>query len=149
MSVEFRSVEFSVEGRPDPPRPEPARITDYEDCLLLIRPHRVMDWRHPDGTTADAVRADVVVLDDEDNDGLPLLLRGVTVIQGALVRTLKRRMGVSRGPVTTLARLSRIPSRRHEGRMVWVFTEPTENDVDLARDYLDEAGDPFAPASAA
>ena len=143
-SVEFASVEFTVEDHPNPPR-----ITDFENCLMLVRPLRVMPWRHPDGNVTDAVRADVVVLDDEESP--PETLRGLTVIQSGLVRALKRRLGCAPPgtPVTTLARLSRIPSKRNPQHLVWVFEKPTEDDVALARDYLDEVGDPFAPASAA
>lgn len=135
------SVEFTVERPPDPP----ARITDFENLLLLIHPLRVMDWAHPDGNRSDAVRADVVALDGEDG---PEVHHGLTVIQGALVRTLKRRLAEAGGqPVTTLARLVRIPSKRNKEHRVWVFEEPTETDVDLAQLYLDEHGDPFAAAA--
>ena len=135
------SVAFTVERKPEPP----PRITDFEDRLLLIHPRRVMDWTHPDGNQGDAVKADLVVLDAEDG---PEVLHGLAVIQAALVRVLKQRLAkAGGGQVRTLARLVRIPSKRNPDNRVWVFEEPTENDVDLAQLYLDEYGDPFATAA--
>lgn len=124
----------------------PARITDFEDRLLLIHPRHVVAFTHPDGKTVDAIRADVLVLDGEDG---PHLAGGLTVTQQVLARSLRRRLDAQPGrQVTTLARIVRVPNRRDASLpRVWVFDAPTETDVDLAQLYLDEHGDPFAPAA--
>ena len=132
---------FTVEGE----RPPVAPITDFEGLLLLINPYEIFPFTHADKRVADAVRADVVVLDGEDE---PEVVRNVTVIQAVLVRVLKQRVSAAGGaPVRTLGRPVRVPSERYEGSMVWVFEEPSPTDVELAQDWLDEHGDPFRAAA--
>lgn len=116
----------------------PDRITDYGGCLLLCRPRETRDITHRDGATVTAVVTDLLVLDGED--GPPRTVRGVVVTQVLLARRLRTHL---RDGTISVGRPAQVPSRTDPDRKVWVFDPPTATDLDLARLYVQENGDPF------
>lgn len=125
-----------------------AVITDFRDQLLLITPTGYVDglttkWCKP-GETKDAVDADLVVLDGKD---APARHDSLRIFQGPLIGSLKGRIGKDPGMV--LARLRNVENKKdpENPKGMWVFETPTDEDKQVARDYLTsltQPKDPFA-----
>lgn len=122
-----------------------ARVTDYQDNLLLFTPREYLtDVATKFGNT-DCVESDVVVLDGED--GIEELT-DVRIFQGNLVGALKNKIGSSR-PMH-LGRLRAVDNPKQTGKdakPMWILEPPTDDDAQTARDYIattKKNADPFA-----
>jgi hypothetical protein len=119
------------------------KITEYKGRLMLVTPLEYVTGISTKFGESDAVDADVVILDGEEKGER---LDNVRIFQGALIGVLKGRIGKQVGMV--LGRLGTVPNKKDtEGKPVWVLEQPTEDDKQVARDYLAAATkpkDPFA-----
>lgn len=109
-----------------------AKITEFEGRLLLIKP-----TEHREGITtafgpADAVVADIAVLDGAQPGQEEY---GVLVFQKALQGQLRPKIGTDR---YVLGRLGRGVAKPGQSAP-WILAEPTEQDKNAARAHLNKA----------
>jgi hypothetical protein len=108
---------------------EQARITDYEDDLLLVKPLEIeKDIRTAFGD-ADATVSDVTVL---DGDHAGREHRGMLIFQKALQGQLSDRVGTGR---MLLGRLGKGTAKAGQSPP-WLFFDPTEEDRETARAWI-------------
>lgn len=119
------------------------KLAEFKDRLVLFTPQELLKDVETKYGKSDAVSTDVVVLDGpnagEKHDS-------VRVFQKIFVSELGARIGKERPML--LARIKTVPNKKDaEGKPVWVPEAPTEEDKQVARDYLAKATaptDPFA-----
>ena len=132
----------------DGPSSTSAKITNYLGALLLITPTAYEDslttaFTKP-GETTDAVRADLVVL-DEPKDGFPEdeeaphEVSDILIFQGVLIGQTKAKVG--KGMV--LGRLIQRDPSRPGVNGAFALEDPTDADKEVAREYL-KTKEPFA-----
>lgn len=107
-----------------------ARITDFEGALLLIKPTKKEEEIPTAFGPADAVVADVVVLDGQHANPDPYT--DVYVFQKALQGQLKAKVGTGR---YVLGRLGKGVAKAGQSAP-WLLLDPTEQDKATARTYL-------------
>ena len=113
------------------------KITDFVEHLLLVTP---TEYRTEVPTVygiKDAVVADIVVL---DADGGPQSHASLYLFQGRLIGQTKTKVGSG----MILGRLGRDSTPKPGQEAAFSLSEPTEEDKQLARDYLAKQADPFA-----
>ena len=121
------------------------RITDLDGQLLLITPIGYVEKVDTAFGETDAVDADVVAL---DGDNGPESFDGMKIFQGALIGVLKRAAKFNNDfpagdpktgrPKMLLGRLGRGEAKKGQSAP-WILTPPSEDDKQLARDYLAKA----------
>lgn len=143
------------------------QISDLHGQLLLITPlEHVFDlktaYSTPEKPTTDAVDADVV---DLTGDGAPAEYPSMRIFQGPLIMRLKRHAKFNAAnpagdpmtgrPKMVLGRLGRGEDKTGKltealyftaaDKRAWILTEPSEEDKQIARDYLAKrpVDDPF------
>lgn len=107
-----------------------ARITDFEGALLLVKPTSKEEAISTAFGPADAIVADVVVLDGKDAAAEPYT--DVYIFQKALQGQLKAKVGTGR---FVLGRLGRGTAKAGQSAP-WLLQDPTEDDKKTARVYL-------------
>lgn len=106
------------------------RITDYVGNLLLLKPTEYVPEMNTSQGKTDAVRADIAVLDDENEPGQ--IVTGVLLFQQALKREARN---ILDGPLPyLLGRLHK--GKTNGGNTLYTFETPTEEDVELARKFI-------------
>jgi hypothetical protein len=115
-----------------------ARITDFEGKLLLVKPTSKEEGISTTFGPADAIVADVVVLDG-GNDWEQY--SDVYVFQKALQGQLKAKVGSGRYVLGRLGKGTAKPGQSPP----WLLEDPTEEDKEAARTYLksEEKPPPF------
>lgn len=106
-----------------------AKITTFEGRLLLITPTEHREGIATSFGPADAVVADVVVLDGPDAGQTEY---GTLVFQKALQGQLRPKIGTGR---MVLGRLGRGVAKAGQSAP-WILAEPTEADKQTARAHL-------------
>lgn len=115
-----------------------ASVSDLEGKLLLIYGKEYLtDVKTADFGVKDAVDAEVHVIEDGE-------VVDVRFFQGRLIGSLKRHVG--KRPY--LGRLGK-SAEKVKGNRAWEFSDPTDKDKKLAREYIanlpkEETDDPFA-----
>jgi hypothetical protein len=107
-----------------------ARITDFENSLLLVKPTSREEQIPTTFGPADAIVADVVVLDGSETNPEPYT--DVYVFQKALQGQLKAKVGSGRYVLGRLGKGTAKPGQSAP----WLLTDPTEKDKETARVYL-------------
>ncbi|MEU8186044.1 hypothetical protein [Micromonospora carbonacea] len=106
-----------------------AKITSFENCLLLITPTGTQDGINTAFGPADATVVDLVVLDGPSaGQEHP----GVLVFQKALQGQLRPKVGTGR---MVLGRLGRGVAKPGQSAP-WILGDPTEQDKQAARTHL-------------
>lgn len=123
-----------------------ANITDFDGALLYIYPKEFRNSKKGEGVQTqdygekDAVVADIHVLDGDDKGTVE---ENVLVFQGRLIGALRPHAG-KRPYVGRLGK----GKEKVKGNYPWEFTEPTDKERKLAREYHDslpqDDEDPFA-----
>lgn len=113
-----------------------ARITDFEGSLLLVKPTSKEEGISTSFGPADAIVADVVVLDGEEANADPYT--DVYVFQKALQGQLKAKVGTGRYVLGRLGKGTAKPGQSAP----WILQDPTEQDKDTARTYLKTVENP-------
>lgn len=113
-----------------------ARITDFEDSLLLIKPVAKEDEIPTSFGPADAIVADVVVLDGKQASADPYT--DVYIFQKALQGQLKAKVGTGRYVLGRLGKGTAKPGQSAP----WILTDPTEADKEGARVFLKTVENP-------
>jgi hypothetical protein len=117
-----------------------SKITDFQGRLLLVSPTAVEEDVPTEYGPTTVVDADVVVLDGPD---APVRIDNIRIFQSALVRDCRRRMGTDRPML--LARLGTVPNKRGD-RPVWVFKDPSEDDIRAGNAYWEGRQKKAAPS---
>lgn len=107
-----------------------ARITDFEGSLLLVKPTSRQQGIPTAYGPADAIVADIVVLDGKYANVEPYT--DVYVFQKALQGQLKAKVGTGRYVLGRLGRGTAKPGQSAP----WILQDPTEQDKETARTYL-------------
>jgi hypothetical protein len=107
-----------------------ARITDFEGSLLLVKPTCEEKEIPTTFGPADAIVADVVVLDGKEANVEPYT--DVYVFQKALRGQLKAKIGTGRYVLGRLGKGTAKPGQSPP----WILTDPQDKDKDTARVYL-------------
>jgi hypothetical protein len=119
------------------------KLADFKDRLVLFTPQEHLKDVETKYGKSDAVLTDIVVL---DGPGAPVREDSVRIFQKIFVGELSRRIGQERNML--LARIVTVPNKKDEnGKPVWVPQTPTDEDKQVARDYLASLTapkDPFA-----
>lgn len=105
------------------------KLTEFEGNLLLLRPTEEQKGINTAFGAADAVAADVTVLDGKDAGHQH---SGVLIFQKALQGQLRPKIGTGR---LVLGRLGRGVAKPGQSAP-WILTEPTEADKQTARAHL-------------
>lgn len=113
-----------------------ARITDFEGSLLLVKPTSKEEGISTTFGLADAVVADVVVLDGGNANAEPYT--DVYVFQKALQGQLKAKVGSGRYVLGRLGKGTAKPGQSPP----WVLQDPNEKDKEAARVYLKTVEEP-------
>lgn len=113
-----------------------ARITDFEGSLLLVKPTSKEEGISTTFGLADAVVADVVVLDGGNANAEPYT--DVYVFQKALQGQLKAKVGSGRYVLGRLGKGTAKPGQSPP----WVLQDPSERDKEAARVYLKTVEEP-------
>lgn len=113
------------------------KITDFDGQLLLITP-TAHETNIPTAYgPADAVTANIAVL---DGNGAGQEHTGVRIFQKALQGQLRPKVGTGR---MVLGRLGRGTAKPGQSAP-WLLADPTEQDKQVARDYINRSGNaPF------
>ena len=119
-----------------PSKSSGARITDFEGCLLLVKPTSRQQGIPTAFGPADAIVADIVVLDGKYANAEPYT--DVYVFQKVLQGQLKAKVGTGR---YVLGRLGKGIARPGQSAP-WVLQDPTEQDKEAARAYLQTVENP-------
>ncbi len=106
-----------------------AKITTFENCLLLLTPTGTQDGINTAYGAADATVVDLAVLDGPHAGEQH---SGVLVFQKALQGQLRPKVGTGR---MVLGRLGRGVAKPGQSAP-WVLGEPTEQDKQAARNHL-------------
>lgn len=105
-------------------------ITNFVDNLLLVRPVEYIREMSTSQGKTDAVRVDLVVLDDKEDPGRKV--EGVLIFQTALKRETKT---VLDGPSPyLLGRLNK--GKTGGGNTLYTFQAATDEEMDVARQFL-------------
>lgn len=105
-------------------------IVDFVGNLLLVKPTEYIPEMKTKKSNGPVVRADLAVLDDENDPGR--IVTGVLLFQQALRREAK---AVLDGPSPyLLGRL--LKTETGGGNDLYIFEEGTDEDKDLARQFL-------------
>lgn len=104
------------------------KITDFEGCLLLVTPREQQEDIQTQYGPADAIRADVTVLDGEHRGEYTDLL----IFQKQLQGQLRPKVGAER---PTLGRLGRGEAKRGQSAP-WILEDPTDDDKRTAHEYM-------------
>lgn len=107
-----------------------ARITDFEGSLLLVKPTALEEEISTTYGPADAIVADVVVLDGKEANPEPYT--DVYIFQKALRGQLKAKVGTGR---YVLGRLGKGTAKSGQSAP-WLLQDPTDGDKETARVYL-------------
>lgn len=110
------------------------KITDFMGELVLVKPVEYLTDLATSIGTADAIRVDTVVLTGERQGDL---IENMLVFQTALMRDLKRIMEGS-SPFL-LGKLGKGQAKAGKSAP-YIFEQPTEDDITLARQYLAAQG---------
>ena len=106
------------------------RITDFVGNLLLVKPTEFISQMGTSQGPSDAVRADIAVLDDEEEPGKIII--GVLLFQQALRREAK---AILDGPLPyLLGRLNK--GKTGNNNTLYTFQEANEEEIQLARDFI-------------
>jgi len=122
------------------------RMAEYEGDLVLVYPVEHIEEITTTNGTKDAVSSDIIVLSRGAEKH-----EGAFVFGGKMIGRLKRNLASGR-PV--LGRIGKGEAKKGQNAP-WVFLDPSEEDKQLARDYLagrvvaaavakTDADDPFA-----
>ncbi len=113
------------------------KITDFEDCLLLVKPTGTQELENSQYNSSDVTVADITVLDGERaGEFHPSSFVYQKVLQGQL------RPSIATGRFV-LGRLGRGVAKPGQSAP-WILADPTDADKQTARDHLVKA-----PATAA
>jgi hypothetical protein len=105
------------------------KLTEFEGALLLLRPTEEQKGINTAYGLADAISADVTVLDGKDaGQEHP----GVLIFQKALQGQLRQKIGTGR---FVLGRLGRGIAKPGQSAP-WILTSPTDADQQTARAHL-------------
>jgi hypothetical protein len=107
---------------------------DYEDALLLVSPLSLEEGIKTTFGEKEAIKADIVVLNKakpEKSEEVPGALVFPKVLQGQLQQALARRSRV----VGTLVK--DVASQKPGQKPPWRLTAPSDDDIQVARKYLD------------
>jgi hypothetical protein len=115
-----------------------AKLTDFDGQLLLIQPETEQKAIPTAFGPADAIEANVIVLDGQNTGENP----GVLIFQKALQGQLRTKVGTGR---YVLGRLGRGQAKAGQSAP-WILTDPTEADKNLARTYLNNRALVTTPA---
>lgn len=111
------------------------KITEFEGALLLLTPVEHRENISTSFGPADAVVADVAVLDGKDAGQTH---PGTLIFQKALMGQLRPKVGTGR---MVLGRLGKGVAKPGQSAP-WVLAEPTEQDKQRARDHLTKVAPP-------
>jgi hypothetical protein len=112
------------------------KVTEFENCLLLLTPTEHREGINTSFGAADAVVTDLAVLDGRDAGQIH---HGVLVFQKALQGQLRPKVGTGR---MVLGRLGRGVAKPGQSAP-WILGDPTEQDKALARQHLTQVSPPF------
>jgi hypothetical protein len=112
-----------------------AKITSFENCLLLITPTGTQEGVNTAFGAADATVVDLVVL---DGPSAGQQHPGVLVFQKALQGQLRPKVGTGR---MVLGRLGRGVAKPGQSAP-WILGDPTEQDKQTARNHLNKTVQP-------
>jgi len=120
------------------------KLADFEGRLLLFTPQELLkNIKTAKYGEQDAVLTDFAVLDGPEAG---TVYEGVKVFQKIFISELTSRIGKDRPMM--LARVVTVENKRgKDEKPVWVPQQPTDEDKQVARDYLAKAtapADPFA-----
>lgn len=110
------------------------RITDFVDNLLLVKPTEFIAQMGTKQGPSDTVRADMAVLDDEEEPGKIII--GVLLFQQALRREARAILDgrAAGGPPYLLGRLRK--GKTSANNTIYTFEEANAEEIQLARDFL-------------
>lgn len=119
----------------DAPASGGVKITEFDGQLLLITPTAHETDIPTAYGPADAVTANIAVL---DGNGAGQEHTGVRIFQKALQGQLRPKVGTGR---MVLGRLGRGTAKPGQSAP-WLLSDPTESDKQIARDYLARKSNP-------